>query len=248
MAEVRAKSILNKSKVFDFCLNPYTGCYFGCRYCYASLFMRRYSGHAEPWGEFVDIKINAPELLRTQMPRAKPGTIWVSSVCDAYQPAESRYQLTRKCLIEISRFNFPVFIQTKSDLVVRDLDVLSSINEVEIGFSLGTDEDRIGQLFEPRAPAISRRIKALEKIKSRRFKTFAFIGPILPQNPQRLIRLIAGLVGKIFIDRLNYPGQFMSFYCQHNLESYASETYFEEIKNSLIEECKTNRIDYELLF
>ncbi|MGB9893505.1 MAG: SPL family radical SAM protein, partial [Candidatus Saccharicenans sp.] len=117
LVEKTAKSILNKSKVFDYCLNPYTGCAHACRYCYASLFMRRYSGHSEPWGQFVDIKINAPELLRGQLPKAKKGTIWIASVCDPYQPVEARYQLTRKCLIEISRYQFPVFIQTKSDLV-----------------------------------------------------------------------------------------------------------------------------------
>jgi DNA repair photolyase len=248
MIEVGVRSILNKSKVFDYCLNPYTGCYFGCRYCYASLFMRRYSGHTERWGEFVDIKIKAAEVLKNQLPRTRPGTIWISSVCDAYQPAEVRYQLTRKCLVEISRFGFPVFIQTKSDLVVRDLDVLSSIKKGEIGFSLATDDDQIARLFEPRAPSINRRIKALEKIKSRGLQTFAFIGPILPQNPERLICLIAGLVDKIFIDRLNYPAQFLSFYRQHNLESFASISYFEEIKNRLIKECRSRRIEYEILF
>jgi len=71
--EVRAKSVLNKSKIYDYCVNPYTGCQVNCRYCYARLFMRRYSGHAEPWGGFVDVKINAPELLKKQIARAKRG-------------------------------------------------------------------------------------------------------------------------------------------------------------------------------
>ena len=62
--EVKAKSILNKSKIYNYCLNPYTGCEFNCIYCYARLFMRRYSGHTEPWGEFVDVKVNAPLLLK----------------------------------------------------------------------------------------------------------------------------------------------------------------------------------------
>ena len=58
--EIEAKSILNPSKIYDYCVNPYTGCQVGCVYCYAALFMRRYSGHSEPWGEFVDVKVNAP--------------------------------------------------------------------------------------------------------------------------------------------------------------------------------------------
>jgi len=93
--EITAKSVLNPSKIFDFCLNPYTGCAIGCRYCYARLFMKRYSGHHEPWGEFVDAKVNAPELLKKQLTRTKKGAVWISSVCDPYQPLEAKYRLTR---------------------------------------------------------------------------------------------------------------------------------------------------------
>jgi DNA repair photolyase len=204
IAEIQARSLLNKSKIFDYCLNPYLGCQHACRYCYAGLFMRRYSGHTEPWGKFVEVKINAPELLRKQLPRARRGTIWIASVCDPYQPLEGKYQLTRKCLREIIPYQFPVFIQTKSDLVVRDLDLLTELQELEIGFSLATDSDKVAALFEPGAPSITRRIKALEKIKAQNLRTFVFIGPLLPLNPARLINLVAGLADKIFLDRLNY--------------------------------------------
>jgi len=73
--EIKAKSVLNKSKVFDYCLNPYTGCQINCRYCYARLFMKRYSGHHEAWVEFVDAKINVPDVLKKQLNRAKKGTV-----------------------------------------------------------------------------------------------------------------------------------------------------------------------------
>jgi DNA repair photolyase len=68
-----AKRVLNKSKIFDYCVNPYTGCQINCRYCYARLFMKRYSGHKEPWGEFVDVKINAAEVLEKQISRRRSG-------------------------------------------------------------------------------------------------------------------------------------------------------------------------------
>ena len=125
--ETLAKTILNKSKIHDYCVNPYTGCQVNCRYCYARLFMARYSGHKEPWGEFVDVKINAPEVLRKQLARAKRGTVWVSSVCDPYQPLEAKYELTRRCLEELAKSRFPVTIQTKSKLVLRDLDLLEGV-------------------------------------------------------------------------------------------------------------------------
>ena len=70
---IRAKSVLNKSKIFDYCVNPYTGCQINCRYCYARLFMKRYSGHKEPWGECVDVKINAADVLEKQLATAKKG-------------------------------------------------------------------------------------------------------------------------------------------------------------------------------
>jgi DNA repair photolyase len=248
LAKIQAKSILNKSKIFDYCVNPYVGCLHGCKYCYASLFMRRYSGHIEPWGQFIDIKVNASELLRKQLPRARKGTIWIASVCDPYQPVEASYQLTRKCLSEISRYQFPVFIQTKSDLVVRDLDILTGIKDIEIGFSLATDSDRIARIFEPGAPSITRRLKALEKIKSRNLKTFVFIGPILPQSPKKLITMIKELADKVFIDRLNYSNQFINFYQRHNLEAFARDEYFERVKQSLVVELEKQNLNYELIF
>lgn len=248
ISEKTTKSILNKSKVFNYCLNPYTGCAHACRYCYASLFMRRYSGHSEPWGQFVDIKINAPHLLRYQLPRVKRGTIWIASVCDPYQPVEAKYELTRKCLSEISRFQFPVFIQTKSDMVLRDLDLLSQIQDLEIGFSIATEDDCVARIFEPGAPSISRRLMALEKIKKQGLKTFVFIGPILPQNPERLIKEISGLADRVFIDRLNYTFQFLSFYREHNFESYARDEFFLQTKRLLVEELEKQRLNYELIF
>lgn len=248
ISEVQAKSILNRSKIFDYCLNPFLGCQHACRYCYAALFMRRYSGHQEPWGSFVEIKINAPQLLKKQLATARRGTIWISSVCDPYQPVEEKFALTRKCLVEIIPFQFPVFIQTKSDLVVRDLDILASLQELEVGFSIATDSDKVAALFEPGAPSITRRIKALEKIKARKIKTFAFIGPLLPLNPSRLINLLSGLVDKIFIDRLNYPEQFLKFYLQHGLEKYYRESYFQDTGNELETLARQKGFEVEKLY
>lgn len=210
--------------------------------------MRRYSGHKEPWGEFVDLKVNAPELLRKQLSRARRGTIWIASVCDPYQPLEQKFLLTRKCLKEIITVQFPVFIQTKSDLVVRDLDLLGELKELEIGFSLATDNDRIAALFEPGAPSVTRRVKALEKIKVRNIRTFAFIGPLLPLNPSRLINMVSGLVDKIFIDRLNYAEQFFNFYLQHGLEKFYQESYFRQTGAELEALAREKGIETEKLF
>lgn len=79
--EIRAKSILSASKVYPYVLNPYVGCQFGCLYCYAR-FMKKFTGHTEPWGSFVDVKVNAPELLERELKRKKPDEVWISGVCD----------------------------------------------------------------------------------------------------------------------------------------------------------------------
>ncbi|UCG36703.1 MAG: radical SAM protein, partial [Candidatus Bathyarchaeota archaeon] len=121
--EITAKSILSTSKVMDYSLNPYIGCEHGCTYCYAR-YMKRFTGHTEQWGEFVDVKINAPELLQHEIRKKKTGRVWVSGTCDPYQPLEKQYRLTQQCLETLSAHSWPVTIQTKSPLVSRDLELL----------------------------------------------------------------------------------------------------------------------------
>lgn len=96
--EVRCKSLLNPSKLAVYCVNPYVGCQHACSYCYANPITRRFSRHPEAWGEFVDIKVNAPEVLRNEIPKKTKGQVFVSSLTDAYQPLEKKYELTRKLL------------------------------------------------------------------------------------------------------------------------------------------------------
>ena len=246
--EIQAKSILNKSKIFDYCVNPYTGCQIACPYCYARLFMRRYSGHEEAWGDFVDIKINAPQVLKRQLMRAKRGKVWVSSVCDPYQPLEKKYRLTRRCPEELLERQFPLNLQTKSALVVRDLDLLTRFEEAEVGFTITTDDKAVARLFEPKASPVEDRINALEKIHSQGVKTFVFIGPILPGNPQSLVKELAGKVDRIYIDRMNYMSSIRGFYHKHGLKDATSDDFFQRYKNELVRALRKHKIYYEVFF
>ncbi|MGB8953698.1 MAG: radical SAM protein [Candidatus Aminicenantales bacterium] len=248
VTEIQAKSILNKSKIFDYCVNCYTGCQVNCRYCYARLFMRRYSGHSEAWGEFVDVKVNAPEVLKKQLERARKGTVWISSVCDPYQPLESRYRLTRQCLQELVRKQFPVNIQTKSVLVLRDLDVFLQFEDIEVGFTIATDDERIAQLFEPHASPVKERILALEKIRCAGIKTFAFVGPLLPGNPERLAAELEGRADKVLIDRMNYMDTIQKFYFKQGLAHAASPAFFQEQKHRLVESLRRRKMNLDILF
>lgn len=248
LREVEARSILNKSKIFDYCVNPYTGCQVGCRYCYARLFIPRYTGHSEPWGSFVDIKKNAVDILRRQLRRAKRGVVWVSSVCDPYQPLEGRYELTRRLLKELLAANFPVNIQTKSALVVRDIDLFKQFEEIEIGFTITTEDETIARLFEPGASAVRERIEALKKLKRAGLKTFAFLGPLLPGDAERLASLIEDKVDRVFIDRMNYLPAVVGFYRRHGLEKYTASSFFVEQKESLVEALTGSSLRVEVLF
>jgi DNA repair photolyase len=246
--EIKAKSVLNKSKIFDYCVNPYTGCQIGCRYCYARLFMRRYSGHKEPWGEFVDVKMNAHEVLKKQLNRAKRGTVWISSVCDPYQLLEEKYELTRRCLKELANKQFPVNIQTKSKLALRDLDLFQEFEEIEVGFTITTDDERVARQFEPGATSVKERVKALEKIHASGIKTYAFIGPILPGNPEKLAQNLEGKVDYVYIDRMNYLNSIKGFYKEMGFEREATDSFFHEYKKRLTSELKKRRMKYEVLF
>jgi DNA repair photolyase len=221
--EILARTILSKSKVFDYVINPYTGCQHGCTYCYAR-FMKRFTGHKEPWGEFVDVKINAPELLARQIQKLQPGRVWVSGVCDSYQPVENTYELTKKCLEILIRHDWPVTVQTKSSLVLRDIQLLSASDKIEVGISVTTGDEGIRQLFEPNVPSIQERIKALEELHNTGIRTFAMIAPLLPKA-EELATMLRGKVDYVLIDRMNY---FYSdwVYKKYNLESAKTDDFF----------------------
>jgi DNA repair photolyase len=200
--EVRARSILSRSKIYEYVINPYTGCQHACSYCYAR-FMKRFSGHSEPWGQFVDVKTNAPELLQAEIWKKPPGRVWVSGVCDPYQPLESRYNLTGRCLAVLFHYCWPVTVQTRSPLVLRDLDLIKGAEGAEVGFSLPTADDGIRRIFEPLAPPIGDRLAALEQLHRSGIRTFAMIAPLLP-GAEALPQFLAGKVDSVIIDRMNY--------------------------------------------
>jgi len=189
VTEIECKSILTKSGIeaIDYALNPYVGCGHGCIYCYAS-FMKRFTGHKEKWGAFVDVKVNAAEVLVRQMRRAKRGNIAFGTVTDPYQSLERKYEITRACLEVLTAYDgstelaevFPISILTKAALVLRDLDLLQHLRDVEVGFTITTLDDEGRQMFEPRSSPVPARLTALSELAEAEIKTWAFCGPLLP--------------------------------------------------------------------
>jgi DNA repair photolyase len=231
VTEIQAKTILSKSKVYPWVVNPYTGCQHGCSYCYAR-FMKRVTGHREPWGEFVDVKINAPNLLRVEIRKKKRGRVWLSGVCDPYQPLEATYQLTRQCLNILVQHSWPVIIQTRSPLVLRDIDIMKDARELEIGFSVTTADDTIRKLFEPWAPPINDRIRALDELHKSGIRTYAMIAPLLP-GAEGLAELLKGKIDYVLVDRMNY--HYADWvYRKYGMEETLTDDFFERTRQKLV--------------
>lgn len=208
ITEVECKSALTPSGLADYALNCYVGCQHNCLYCYAR-FMKRFTGHEEPWGGFVDVKINAPQVLRRQLKRAGKGRVFLSSVCDAWQPLEDKYRLTRSCLELLLEHGFPLTILTKSDLIRRDLDLLAKA-EVDLGLTLTALDPKLKKAFEPNSSSTAARFEVLREAKRKGIKIYAFIGPLMPyltdlrENLDGLMQEIADIgVDYFYLDRLN---------------------------------------------
>jgi DNA repair photolyase len=200
--------------------------------------MRRYSGHSEPWGEFVDAKVNAPALLAKQIVKAKQGTIWFASVCDPYQPLEERYGLTCRSLEVLVGRDFPVVIQTKSARVRRDLDVIRRIPE----------DETIIRMFERMSSPVRERIEVLREFKAAGIPTYAFAGPLLPGNPERLAALLAGAVDRVLIDRMNYVPAVRGFYASHGLLDALTDSFFRTQSTRLAKALRARGIRVEIVF
>lgn len=247
--EIFTRTALAKTRIsgFDYCLNPYVGCAHGCRYCYAS-FMKRFTGHSEPWGEFVDVKVNAPVRLKHQLMRARPGLVAIGTVTDSYQPLEKKYQVTRRCLEGLLDKEFPVNLLTRSPLCLRDMDLFKKFKEIEVGLTITTHDEAMRKLFEPRSPSISSRVDALRTLYQEGIRTYAFIGPMLPLNPEILIKRLEGVVHQVLIDRMNYSYKVKKLYHQNGLDTYLTHDYFKVVGEDLKEGFEKKGIPVTVVF
>lgn len=231
--EVQAKSILVKSNVegIDYVINPYTGCLFGCIYCYASFMGRFIHGKSiDDWGNYVYIKINAPDLLEKQINRLKNEgrglEILFSSVTDPYQGVEAKYKLTRRCLkiLVKSKFQGTVSILTKSNLILRDIDLLKQLKNCYTGITITSTEDIVSRYFERYAPPSSIRLEVLQKLNTEKLHTYAFVGPLLPHFASHRDQL-----DKLFLE-IKEAGTRNIFVEHLNLSPYIKNRFIKEMK------------------
>ena len=227
---IESRSILSKTGIscFDYVINCYRGCSFGCLHCYAS-FMKKFTGHKEKWGDFVDVKLNAVELLKKELKKVNKGSVFLSSVTDPYLPIEAKFKLTRSVLQCLIDTDFEINVLTRSPLVTRDIDIFKRLKSVEVGLSIPTDREDIRKIFEPNATPISARIKALGKLKEEGINTYAFIAPLLPLNPENLAKLLDPIADYVMLDGLNYAWKVSDIIRKHGFEYILDPKWIREV-------------------
>ena len=172
--EVKVKSILTKSNLplGGYSVNPYIGCSHACKYCYAS-FMKRFTNHPEEWGTFVDVKY----WDKIKNPQKYSGKIvGLGSVTDPYNPQEKIYKRTLTFLEEMKDSGAEFVILTKSDLILRDLHLLKSLEKLIVGFSINTLDENFKNDMD-KASSIEKRLKAMKILYNEGIKTVCFISP-----------------------------------------------------------------------
>jgi len=260
--EIDTISYITDSKLpdADYVINPYVGCPHKCIYCYAE-FMKRFTNHTEDWGEFIDIKICKKPM---NFSRISPNeTILIGSVTDAYNPFEKKYEITRKILSELVSCKSKIEILTKSDLVLRDIDIIKQIRNIKVGISLNTLDDSFRKQTEPRAASIERRIDALRQFKEAGIATYLFMSPIFPviSDYKAIIEKSNGYFDYVCFENLNLRGAYLPRvlnFIQINYPDISplynkiykdkDISYWEALKKEISEYCESNKVDYRMYF
>lgn len=211
VTEIECKTALSKSSLpgLSYSLNPYRGCQHRCAYCYAPNVLRI---PRDQWETTLEVKTNIPYILEKEVRTKQPGIVGISTVTDPYQPLEQKYRLTRCCLEQLLQHGFPAHIQTKSALILRDLDLITRFSDSQVMMSIGTLNDKERKFLEPYSSPIQQRLDAVRKFSDAGVRTAIFFGPVYPTITEEDVPLILerfkGVgVKEIWIDRLNLkPG------------------------------------------
>ena len=217
--EIKVKNIMTKSNlpVGGYSANPYIGCSHACKYCYAT-FMKRFTGHTEPWGTFLDIKywdeIKKPQKYAGQR-------VVIGSVTDGYNPSEEKYRRTRALLEQLKNSDAKITICTKSELVTRDLDILKEMKDVTVSWSINTLDETFRSDMD-NASSIEQRLAAMKKVYDSGIRTVCFIAPIFPgiTDIEKIIEKVKDRSDFIWLENLNLRGDY-----KENILDYINRKY-----------------------
>ena len=254
--EIEVKDYLTKSNLpaSDYVINPYVGCPHGCKYCYAS-FMKRFTGHKEEWGTFIDIK-KCDKKINTKKLENK--TVFLSSVTDCYNKFEEKYQITRNILEQLINVNCNLNISTKSKLILRDLDLLKQMNNLIVSISINTLDENFKNDMD-NASLIKERLETLKELHYNGIYTVLFMSPIFPYitNFKEIIEESKQYVNEYWFENLNLRGDYKTkilFYIQekypelidkyNNIYIKGNKQYWYDLSKEIQEYCENNNVKY----
>jgi DNA repair photolyase len=237
--EIVVDRVLMREGHGQYYLNPYAGCLIGCPFCFvdeqADLSRALDGEPRQRWGRWLDVKVNAPEVLAREVRETPPGIVRMSPILtDPYQPIERHYRVTRRCLEVLCDAGFTPAILTRARGVLDDLALLRRFPRALVGLSIPTDDDRVRRAFEPAADPIETRIRTLAALRDAGIRTFAVVQPILPMNPEKLVEMLAPLVHAVRVDRLYFVDTVARVYESRHLEHMAGDAWIDATRHKLV--------------
>lgn len=254
--EIQVNDYLTKSNLpaSDYVINPYVGCPHGCKYCYAS-FMKRFSGHKEDWGTFIDIKKCNKEI---NIKKLENKTVFLSSVTDCYNKFEEKYKLTRKILKQLVNANCYLNISTKSKLILRDLELLKQMKNLTVSMSINTLDENFKNDMD-NASSIQDRLNTLKELHNNGIHTVLFMSPIFPYitNFKNIIKFSKDYTDEYWFENLNLRGDYKTkilFYIQEKypelIDKYndiyikGNKQYWYNLAKEIKDYCESNNVNY----
>ena len=254
--EIQVKDYLTKSNLpaSDYVINPYVGCPHGCKYCYAS-FMKRFTGHKEEWGTFIDIK-RCDKKINTKKLENK--TVFLSSVTDCYNEFEEKYKITREILKELLNVNCNLNISTKSKLILRDIDLLKQMKNLTVSMSINTLDENFKNDMN-NASSIKERLNTLGELHNNGIYTVLFISPIFPYitNFKEIIEISKEYIDEYWFENLNLRGAYKTKILLYIQEKYpklineyndiyikGNKKYWNDLSKEIKNYCEINNVKF----
>ena len=254
--EIQVKDYLTKSNLpaSDYVINPYVGCPHGCKYCYAS-FMKRFTGHKEEWGTFIDIK-RCDKKINTKKLENK--TVFLSSVTDCYNKFEEKYKITRRILKELINVNCNLNISTKSKLILRDIDLLKQMKNLTVSMSINTLDENFKNDMD-NASSIKERLSTLRTLHENGIYTVLFMSPMFPYitNFKEIIEISKVYIDEYWFENLNLRGDYKTKILLYIQEKYpklineyndiymkGNKKYWNDLSKEIKDYCEINNVKY----
>ena len=253
---IEVNDYLTKSKLpaSDYVINPYVGCPHGCKYCYAS-FMKRFTGHTEEWGTFIDIKKCDKKISAKKLENK---SLFLSSVTDCYNSFEEKYKITRGILEQLKDINCSIGISTKSKLILRDLDLLKQFKSLTVSMSVNTLDENFRSDMD-NASSIQDRLSALKELHDNGINTVLFMSPIFPYitDFKAIIEQTHTYINEYWFENLNLRGDYKSrilsyvqqkypalYDCYRNIYINNDKSYWAELSEEIKIYCDKNNVKY----